>query len=77
MRPTAQVVGHIREFIRARHFGNVEEAGNQQMWLKSKLRKSYSAVLMKHGDPDRGNYMDVMQRWFEEERLLLQDASGR
>ena len=44
------------------------------MWLKSKLRKNYSAVLMKHGDPDRGNYMDVMQKWFDEERKAYEQS---
>ena len=77
MKLTAHIVGHIREFIRARHFGNIEEAGKHQVWLKHKLLNNYSTILMKHGDPDRGNYLDVMQRWFDEERILLQGASGR
>ena len=38
------------------------------MWLKSKLRKNYSAVLLKNGDPDHDNYMEVMMKWFAEER---------
>ncbi len=68
MKLTAEIIGHIREYIRARHFGKVDAAANHQMWLKNKLRQNYSAVLMKHGDPDRGNYINVMQKWFEEER---------
>ena len=68
MKSTAESIGHILEFIRARHLGNVKEAGKQQMFLKSKLRKTYSAVLLKHGDPDHDDYMTVMMNWFAEER---------
>ena len=68
MKLTAEIIGHVLEFIRARHLGNIVEAGQHQMWLKSKLRKNYSAVLLKNGDPDHDNYMEVMMKWFAEER---------
>ena len=70
MKLTAEIIGHVLEFIRNRHVGDMEDAGNHQMWLKSKLRKNYSAVLLKHGDPDRDGYMEVLNKWFEEERAI-------
>ena len=68
MKLSAEIIGHVLEFIRARHIGLVEEAGQHQMWLKHKLRKEYSAVLMKYGDPDHDGYLNVMNKWQEEER---------
>lgn len=72
MRLTAEIVGHVLEFIKNRHVGNVEVAGNHQMWLKSKLRKKYTNVLLKHGDPDRDGYLEVMGEWFKEEEETVQ-----
>jgi hypothetical protein len=70
MKLRAEIIEKVLLFIRARHIGDVQEAGKHQMWLKSKLKKSYSSVLLKHGDPDR-DYMATMQKWFKEERQAV------
>ena len=77
MNLTPEITGHILEFIRARHFGDMRESINHQTWLKKRLKKAFVPVLLKNGDPDRDGYMEVMMKWFEEERLLLQGESGR
>jgi len=59
---------HILDFIRARHFGHVDEALRAQKWLKKRFGLAYGAALMRHGDPDRGNYESVMAAWWAEVR---------
>ncbi len=72
MKLTAKIIGHVLEFIKNRHAGNVEVAGNHQMWLKGKLRKKYTTVLLKHGDPDGEGYLEVMEKWIREEQEAVQ-----
>jgi hypothetical protein len=57
----------------------MRESTKHQSWLKKKLKDDFTTVLLKHGDPDRDGYMDVMQKWFEEERQAVrkQEATGR
>lgn len=77
MRQTASTTNHILEFIRARHISDMKESKKHQTWLKKKLKKQFTAVLLKHGDPDR-DYMGVMFKWFEEATISeKQGASGR
>jgi hypothetical protein len=70
MRLDQAAIGHILLFIRARHFGDVRTATEHQVWLRKRLKASFSEVLLKYGDPDR-DYMSVMNRWFEEEMKAI------
>ncbi len=71
MKLTAQIIGHVLEFIRARHIGAMQESLKHQLWLKKRLRREFVPVLLKNGDPDRDGYMEVMQKWFQEEACLI------
>jgi len=66
-----EIIERIIYFIRERYVGNIAEATMHQNWLKKRLRGSFTAVLLKNGNPDVDDYHTVMQRWFEEERALL------
>ncbi len=63
---TAEIIEHILEFIRARNFNYTADAVKYQKWLKEHLGESYHAVLLKHGDPDKEGYWEVMARWWKE-----------
>lgn len=70
MRLNKAIIEHVLYFIRSRHVGDIRSATEHQAFLKRRLRNAYSKVLLQHGDPDR-DYMAVMNRWLEEERVLL------
>jgi hypothetical protein len=60
---------YILRFIRARHFGDIEESTRCQKWLKKHFGTIYSKALLYHGDPDDNNYQNydnVMAAWWEE-----------
>jgi len=72
MKLTAATINHILCFLRARHLSDMQESTKHHTWLKKKLKNDFSTVLLKKGDPDRDGYMDVMFKWFEEEREAVQ-----
>lgn len=65
-------IHHVLCFLRARHLSDMRESKKHQTWLKKRLKKDFSTVLLKNGDPDRSGYMNVMFKWFEEEREAVQ-----
>jgi hypothetical protein len=71
MKVRGKIIERIIYFIRERHVGNIVEATKHQAWLKKRLRNSFTSVLLRNGNPDT-DYLDVIQRWFEEERAALE-----
>ena len=57
------IASNVLRLLHARHQGDVRVAKAQIKYLKAKLGDGYEKVLMKHGDPDRGDFERVVKAW--------------